>query len=88
MAPRSQIMRLVHAKYQKSKKKESTQQIKTGRTHCRDTYVVVRGAANGAAFAFDALPPVLAHRNDHVRGKLQTRWMPYNKNVTRFCVRE
>lgn len=46
-----------------------------------NTYIVVRGAANGAAFAFDTLPPVLANRNDHVCSELQTSWMPYNKNV-------
>lgn len=45
------------------------------------TYVVVRGAANRATFAFDTLPPVLANRNDHVCSELQTSWMPYNKNV-------
>jgi len=46
-----------------------------------DTYIVVRGAANRATFAFDTLPPVLANRNDHVCSELQTSWMPYNKNV-------
>lgn len=46
-----------------------------------NTYIVVRGATNGATFAFDTLPPVLANRNDHVCSELQTSWMPYNKNV-------
>lgn len=47
-----------------------------------NTYIVVRGAANGATFAFDTLPPVLANRNDHVCSELQASWMPYNKNGT------
>lgn len=46
-----------------------------------NTYIVVRGAAYGAAFAFDTLPPVLANRNDHVRSELQTCGMSYNKNM-------
>lgn len=46
-----------------------------------NTYVVVRSTTNGATFAFDTLPPVLANRNDHVCSELQTSWMPYNKNV-------
>lgn len=46
-----------------------------------NTYIVVRGTTNGATFAFDTLPPVLANRNDHVCSELQTSWMPYNKNV-------
>lgn len=48
-----------------------------------NTHIVVRGATNGTAFAFDTLPPVLANRNDHVRSELQTSRMPYNKNVAR-----
>lgn len=46
----------------------------------KKTYVIIRGTAQSATFAFDALPPVLADRNDHVCGKLQTSWMAYNKN--------
>lgn len=38
--------------------------------------VVVRGSAHGAVLTLDALPAVLAHRDDHVGGELQTRRMP------------
>lgn len=46
-----------------------------------NTYIVVRGSAYRATFAFNTLPPVLADRNDHVCSKLQTSWMAYNKKV-------
>lgn len=38
--------------------------------------VIVRGAANRTVLAFDALPSVSAHRDDHVRCELQTGRMP------------
>ena len=37
--------------------------------------VVLAGAAQGAAFAFNALPGILSHRDDHVVGELQTSRM-------------
>lgn len=37
--------------------------------------IIVRGAAEAAGLALDALPPVLLHREDHVGSELQTGGM-------------
>ena len=42
--------------------------------------VVLRGAAERAALALDALPRVLPHRHQHVFSELQTSWMAWKKN--------
>ncbi len=39
----------------------------------QELVVVLRGAAEGAALALDALPRVLAHGDQHVVGELETR---------------
>lgn len=41
----------------------------------RATYIVLRGAAQAAALAFNALPPVGAHGSCHVHGELQAGWV-------------
>ena len=37
--------------------------------------IVLRGAAEGAALALDALPGVLADGHQHIVRELQTRWV-------------
>ena len=39
--------------------------------------IVLRGAAQGASLALDALPRILPHADQHVSRELQTCWMAY-----------
>ena len=39
--------------------------------------VVLRGSAEGARFALDALPGVLLHADPHVVRELQARWVAW-----------
>lgn len=42
-------------------------------------YIVVRRPTNGTAFALNALPPILLHRDYHIGCKLKTSGMSCNR---------